>query len=191
MIGETKMAKDLDKIVVVDVESTCWDSKPPDGEVSEIIEIGVAVLAIGDKICEIEDNVGIIIKPENSKISKYCTTLTTLTQSQVDKGVSFERACELLRNFKTKKRVWASWGDYDRVQFYNNCKLYNVNYPFGKTHINIKYLFTLVSSLDKELSMSQALKSLGMDTKGTHHRGIDDAFNIASILGDLIVDIRR
>jgi inhibitor of KinA sporulation pathway (predicted exonuclease) len=29
---------------VVDVEATCWDSNPPSGQVSEVIEIGLAVV---------------------------------------------------------------------------------------------------------------------------------------------------
>ena len=35
------MARKLDQILVVDVESNCWDGPPPDGQESEMIEIGV------------------------------------------------------------------------------------------------------------------------------------------------------
>jgi inhibitor of KinA sporulation pathway (predicted exonuclease) len=35
------IAKRLDQILVVDVESTCWAGAPPTGQISEIIEIGV------------------------------------------------------------------------------------------------------------------------------------------------------
>ena len=34
---------------------------------------------------------------------------------------------------------------------------------------------------DKKFGMPQALEHLGIDLQGTHHRGIDDARNIAAI----------
>ena len=46
------MAKKLDQIIVVDVESTCWqDSKPADQE-SDILEIGICTLdvALGQRL---------------------------------------------------------------------------------------------------------------------------------------------
>ena len=35
------MARKLDRILVVDVEATCWEGDPPPGQISEIIEIGL------------------------------------------------------------------------------------------------------------------------------------------------------
>jgi inhibitor of KinA sporulation pathway (predicted exonuclease) len=35
------MPRSLDVILVVDVESTCWEGSPPPDESSEIIEIGL------------------------------------------------------------------------------------------------------------------------------------------------------
>jgi hypothetical protein len=35
------MVRQLDQILVIDVESTCWQGKTPAGQVSGIIEIGV------------------------------------------------------------------------------------------------------------------------------------------------------
>jgi hypothetical protein len=39
-----KAAANMKSILAVDVESTCWLGKPPSGEQSEIIEIGVSRL---------------------------------------------------------------------------------------------------------------------------------------------------
>jgi len=46
------MSKKLDKILVIDVEATCWQGKNPAGESNEIIEIGICVLetATGERI---------------------------------------------------------------------------------------------------------------------------------------------
>ena len=40
------MARKLDRILVVDVEATCWEGDPPPGQTSEIIEIGLCVLDV-------------------------------------------------------------------------------------------------------------------------------------------------
>ena len=64
------MAKKLDKIVVVDLEATCWEGKPPENMESDIIEIGVCLLDVHTG--EITDNRGIIVIPERSTISDFC-----------------------------------------------------------------------------------------------------------------------
>lgn len=43
------MARKLDQILIVDVESTCLDGPLPDSEESEIIEIGLCVTHSNDK----------------------------------------------------------------------------------------------------------------------------------------------
>ena len=36
----------LDHLLIVDVESTCWEGPPPPGQESEIIEIGLCLLEV-------------------------------------------------------------------------------------------------------------------------------------------------
>ena len=40
------MPRLLDQILVVDVESTCWDGQPPPDQISEIIEIGLCAVDV-------------------------------------------------------------------------------------------------------------------------------------------------
>lgn len=178
----------LDKIIVVDIESTCWEPKPTTRSKefeSEIIEIGLCTLNLTGSIKEpfgIEQKRSIIVKPKYSKVSEFCTKLTTLTQEDVDRGVTFSEACSLIeKEFNSKDYTWASYGDYDRKQFQIECQSKNCNYPFGPRHINIKNLFAILYRLNKEIGMSEALNKLGLPLEGTHHRGIDDANNIAKI----------
>lgn len=175
----------LDKIIIVDLEATCWRGHPPEGQENEIIEIGVCLLDIhsGD-ISEIQ---GILVKPSRSTVSAFCTELTTLTQAQVDEGISFQEACKLLRShYKSRQRVWASYGDYDRRQVQKQCESREVPYPFGRRHINVKTLCAIRNKWPHEIGMDKALKHLEIPLHGTHHRGVDDAFNIAHILRTLI-----
>ena len=169
-------------ILVIDVESTCWEKpeKPGKNEFSEIIEIGIAVVDI--KALKIVKNDSILVRPQNSRISKFCTQLTTLTQGQVDKGITYQEAMQKLQNdYASSNRTFVSWGDYDRKMFERNCKDYGVKYPFGPRHLNLKNAFTMFNNLDREPGMDSALDHLGLKLEGTHHRGLDDARNIAKI----------
>lgn len=175
--------------MVIDVESTCWQGASPAGQESEIIEIGLCLLdvASGERL----EKRSILVKPERSKVSDFCTRLTTLTQEQVDKGIDFANACSILRNkYSSKDRVWASYGDYDRRQFEKQCSARKINYPFGFSHINVKTLFAVTHAFNEEVGMEVALELLNLPLEGTHHRGGDDAWNVAAILSKLLLQAR-
>lgn len=183
------MGKQLDKILVVDVESTCWLDGPPPGQESEIIEIGICLLDVASGKRELKRS--ILVRPEHSNVSRFCTELTTLTQAHVSTGVSFAHACTILKNeYVSGERVWASYGDYDRRQFGRQCRARGIPYPFGPSHINVKNLFALSWALPHEVNLVQALKLQGWELEGTYHRGDDDAWNIARILGVLLCQDR-
>ena len=184
------MAQRLDQVVVVDVESTCWEGEPPPGQEAEIIEIGVCTLDVAS--ARRLERESILVRPSTSTVSPFCTALTTLTQGQVDTAIPFADACALLRErYLTPKRAWASYGDYDRRQFERQCASRGVAYPFGSGHLNVKTLFALVHALPREIGMAEALKTLDAPLEGTHHRGGDDAWNIALILSSLLRRARR
>ena len=184
------MAQRMDQIVVIDVESTCWSAQPPAGQTSEIIEIGVCTLDIasGNRLQRRD----ILVRPERSSVSTFCTQLTTLTQDRVEEGILFADACSVLKEkYLTRERVWASYGDYDRTMFSSQCEALGIDYPFGKRHINIKTLFALIHALPHEIGMDAALEMLGLPLEGTHHRADDDAWNTARLLSKLLLQKRQ
>jgi inhibitor of KinA sporulation pathway (predicted exonuclease) len=184
------MADKLDKILVIDLEATCWAGDPPPGQDHEIIEIGLCLLDVAT--CQRTENRSILVRPEHSTVSKYCTSLTTLTQEQVAAGMSLREACRILeKDYQSGKRLWASYGDYDRKQFQKECEAHGLDYPFGDGHINVKSLFAAVYNLKKEVGLDRAMKKLGFPLEGTHHRGGDDAWNIARILGHILSSARQ
>jgi inhibitor of KinA sporulation pathway (predicted exonuclease) len=179
------MSKKLDFIVVVDVEATCWGGEIPPGQEHEIIEIGICPLEIATG--KRHPKRSILVKPEKSTISDYCTNLTTLTQDQINTGISLHEACIILeKEFLTKERAWASWGDYDREKFKQECESKHIKYPFGPRHINIKNLFAIEMKLAKEVDLTVAMNILKLPFEGIVHRAVDDAFNMALILSKLI-----
>jgi len=184
------MAKKLDRLLVVDIEATCWDGQIPPGQENEIIEIGICPLDIASG--QPLEKHSILVKPTRSTVSEFCTQLTTLTPEQVDRGITFAEACSILKKkYRASERVWASYGDYDRKQFLKQCESFGVKYPFSPRHINVKTLLAIIHALPKEVGMSRALELLNLPLEGTHHRGADDAWNIAKILSHLIVTARN
>lgn len=180
----------LDRILVIDLESTCWRGAPPKGQMHEIIEIGLCILDVAT--AQRLDNPSILVRPEHSTVSEYCTNLTTLTQEEVDGGISLREACYILEHtYNSKNRLWASYGDYDRKQFRRQCQIQDIEYPFGDGHINVKSLFAVVHNLSREVPLDKAMDLLGFPQEGTHHRGGDDAWNIARILGSILLRARQ
>lgn len=184
------MAKLLDQILVIDIESTCWDGLvPPPGQRSEIIEVGLCVVDVA-RLERIEKRC-ILIRPVRSEISAFCTRLTTLTPDQFQTAGTLADAVSILkREYRSLERLWASWGDYDRNQFQKVCKELTVPYPFGTRHLNVKTLFAVAHADLKEPGLDQACERLARPLEGTHHRGVDDAWNIAGILCELLARIR-
>ena len=63
------MARELDRILVIDVEVTCWEGNPPPGRTSEIIEIGLCVLD-APTLARAEQRT-ILVRPVGSTVSAY------------------------------------------------------------------------------------------------------------------------
>jgi len=172
-------------INVVDIEATCWARDDPGRQVSDIIEVGLTTvdLALGERLGKHK----ILVRPERSAVSEFCTELTGLTQDEVDAGMSFTEACELLSTeHKAADRPWASWGDYDRNQFQRQCAGTGVAYPFGEVHVNAKSVFSTVYR--GRHGMKRALELAGLPLEGRHHDGADDSWNIAALVLHLRTD---
>ena len=174
--------KTTNTIIIIDLEATCWNGSIPQGQINEIIEIGICLL--DTKTGAISKDRGILIKPERSKVSSFCTELTTITQELLnEEGISFEAACEILsKEYSSHTYTWASYGQYDLNMMKRQCATRGIEYPLSQDHINVKVLFSEVKGLRKKVGMKGALGILGIPLEGTHHRGVDDAKNIAKIL---------
>ena len=173
------------QMLIVDVESTCWEAKPPPGQQSEIIEIGICTLDLDT--LQISQGKSILVKPIRSRVSPFCTQLTSLTPEMVDQGVTFVDACALIEHdYASKDHLWGSWGVYDLRMFQDQCSSFGVSYPFSDRHLNIKWLFADKLNRKKQVGMAHALELLRLSLRGTHHRGGDDAQNIAVIMAYML-----
>lgn len=168
--------------LVIDLEATCDDGGAVPKHEMEIIEIG-AVLVDGRSFAPKAEFQSFIRPQRHPVLTPFCRKLTSITQAQVDGAPSFPEALAALREFMGGEApVFGSWGNYDRSQFQLDAKLHGVALPFGADHLNIKQAFSDTLGTRKRFGMAGALRCLGLRLTGTHHRGIDDARNIARIL---------
>jgi 3'-5' exoribonuclease 1 len=182
------MEKKMKKMLIVDVESTCFErGHEPSGFFSEIIEIGAVIFNPDTR--SIEAEIQIMVKPILFPIlSDFCKTLTTIEQHEVANALNFNEACKQLQAFRTPHdAVFCSWGDYDKNQFKRVCDRFKVVYPFTPQHFNLKEEHGNFYS-KKPMGMAGALRLHQIPLDGTHHRGLDDAKNIAKIASYLVKD---
>ena len=120
--------------------------------------------------------------PTKSEISSFCTQLTTLTPEFVaENGIPFRDAIDILkREYKVHRNMWASWGDYDKHKFRDQCGKEAVRYPFNNIHLNVKSLFAWRYGFNG--SLGKCCNELGIEFEGTAHRGVDDSKMIAKAL---------
>ena len=170
------------RFLVVDLEATCWERDAP--APNEIIAIGcVCQDTAAGPLGDFQTFVRPKLMPE---LSPFCKTLTHIAQSDVDGAPPFPEALAAWCAWADPFAPWilASWGHYDRRQLGDDCRLHGVEYPFTG-HVNIKAAFARIRGV-RPCGMAQGLRLAGLPLVGTHHRGIDDARNIARLLDWLI-----
>lgn len=168
--------------LVIDLEATCDNAGAVPRREMEIIEIG-AVLVDGASFEPIAEFQRFVRPVRHPTLTGFCRELTSITQAQVDAAEGFASVLTQLREFMAGKQpLFCSWGNYDRGQFGLDADFHRVELPFGDDHLNLKQAFSDALGTRKRFGMARALRKLGLPLQGTHHRGIDDARNIAQIL---------
>jgi len=169
--------------IIFDLEATCVDDRSIQFS-NEIIEIGAVKL--DEELKEI-DTFQLFIKPTvNPILSEFCINLTTITQGNVEQGEEFESALQHFASWATSQTddvILLSWGKYDKNQILKESKMkgyFGEIHHLLKKHRSLKHDFAKMKKT-RACGMAKALEWLGIEPTGTHHRGIDDALNIAEI----------
>jgi inhibitor of KinA sporulation pathway (predicted exonuclease) len=183
------MISTLQKIIVIDLEATCYEGEFPEEERSEIIQIGACLLDMRSGILPpIKNKTSYLVRPYFSKISKYCEELTGITSEKAKRGMRFDHARnKLAKEFGTKSKIWAAWGEGDRLKFIKECEVWGVEYPFSEEFINVSSLFSLAKGFSRRINLEEALKYMGFEFIGEPHRADNDAYNTAQILYALLI----
>ena len=162
-------------IIIVDLEATCSEKRDIE---NEIIEIGAVKIQNNVVVSTFNEFVKPILNPV---LTDFCKELTTISQEDVDKADKYPAVFNRFRDWiGTDDFILMSWGFYDKKQFIHDCNLHRLSTSWIKEHNNIKLQFAEATG-HKPCGMEKALRILGIPLEGTHHRGIDDANNIAKI----------
>jgi len=174
--------------LIIDLEATCSNDGTVPRHEMEIIEIGAVMQS--SRTFEIESEFQTFVQPvRHSELTEFCMELTGIVQNDVNGAPSFREALEAMKQWFSSfdDALFCSWGDYDRNQFAQDCEYHRIAYPFGAGHFNLKLEFTRAVGRNKKPGIKDALRQLGLDFVGSHHRGLDDARNIARIVRQICV----
>ncbi len=166
--------------IVVDFEATCWPDESRRGD-SEIIEFGCVRMA--QSTGKILDEFSTFVRPTRYPLlSEYCTSLTAITQEQVNVAPAFPEALARFVGWlgDPKDCTLCSWGAYDRFLLRQACRFHRLPYPFDDDYINIKPAFSDAFT-GRGVSMQRGLEMMGLEQQGRSHSGIDDARNAARL----------
>lgn len=172
----------FDFYLVLDLEATCCDRTIRPYVQREIIEIGAVML---NREFQVVSEFQRFVKPELSpQLTPFCTELTSITQDIVDVAPSY---AEAIGDFSQwieayPKFVFCAWGDFDRRQIRYECKRYGLANPIQTTCLNLRTMFGRSQDLPGLFNLNDSLKMANLEFTGVHHRGMDDARNIAKLL---------
>lgn len=187
----------FDFLVVLDFESTCWEAQGGTPK-PEIIEFPAVLLSLhsGEVVAEFQQ----YVKPQEQPVlSPFCTSLTGITQQQVDAGVPLGTCLHLFRKwlnqlceqhqltFTTTRPghlvAFATWTDWDLgTCLKQECKRKNLDKPsYFNQWADIKRLYREFYKR-KPQGLAGALQDLGLTFQGRQHSGLCDARNTATLI---------
>lgn len=179
-----------DYYLIVDLEATCSNDGSVPRHEMEIIEIGAVMQ--NSRTFEIESEFQTMVRPvRHRQLTAFCTELTGIRQHEIADAPLFPEALEATTKWMDgfADALFCSWGDYDRHQFTQDCDYHRIDYPFRSGHLNLKAEFSRTLNRGKRYGITEALRQIGLNFEGSHHRGLDDARNIARIVRRVCIGV--
>lgn len=170
-------------VVIFDIEASCEDREINPRYNMETIEIG-AVKLLNSKVI---DEFQIFIEPEYIQdLTPFCKELTGITFEDLRGQLTFLEGIVKFYDFIENCDIY-SCGDFDRKFLINEIKEKDKNKEYelvsnriNAYHTDLKKIYTKITS-NKKAGMVGMANKLNIELTGKHHRGIDDARNLAKI----------
>ncbi len=164
--------------VILDLEWNGCYCKKLDGFINEIIEFGAVKV---DEQMNIVGKFTAVVRPQiGKKLRSSVTTLTSLTNEEVNKGCPFNYAVSKFRKF-AKDCVIMTWSTSDIYALMQNSRyhLLTDRLPFLKRYVDLQaYCQEMlgISSSEKQLGLNTAAELLNIDTSDIpQHRALWDS----------------
>lgn len=167
------------RLLIVDLEATCWERAQHRAEDMETIEIGALLVDPLEPDAPTREFQRLVRPVHRPQLSAFCTQLTGIGQADVDGADTFPSAFAAFCEWFGDPRgvLFASWGRYDRRQLESDCARHGLAYPFGERHLNLKH-WCAARLGTRPGGLAQAVAKCGLTFDGRHHRGLDDARNV-------------
>ncbi|WP_455233440.1 exonuclease domain-containing protein [Geopseudomonas aromaticivorans] len=178
-------------LLCVDLEATC-DEEDATGartlavprEEMETIEVGAVLIDLergGEVVAEFSS----FVRPQmHPVLTEFCTRYTTISQGQVDAAPGHPEMALALAEFLRPyagQWTWCSWGAYDRNQLVADAGRHGIAPALApELHLNLK-VWAAQYDTGKRKGLKRSVQMAGLAWAGTHHRGIDDARNLAAL----------
>lgn len=172
------------RIVVLDVEATCW-KKGVFSRKKETIEIG-AVLLLLDRAQSKWPEFQTFVRPSRlPRLSSFCRELTGITQENVDAAPTFPEALRLFLEWSQplEQVVLAAWSGYDLWQLDLDLEAHGL----PKLAFPVLDVKKLAARIVGSKSFAETVRELAPDAVAMpRHRAIADARRTARILHHLL-----
>lgn len=172
------------RIVVIDVEATCW-KKGVFSRKKETIEIGAVLMRLDRPPAEWEEFQTFVRPLKLPRLSTFCRELTGIAQADVDAAPSFPEALQAFFSWAQPldRVVLASWSHFDVWQLdldLENHELPKLAFPF----LDVK---KLAAHIIGGKNLEDTARELAPESTETpRHRAIADARRTARILKRLL-----
>lgn len=173
------MKADYSRVNCFDMEMCCWNDDE-NRDVGEIISIGIVELCLltGKTLREAH----YYVKPDLDQVSQFCTDLTGITQSMVNKqGRPLGKVLDIIRKNFGSKRTYVAWG-CDPEYLATECGHKGLESPIA-TSLNAALLYmTKMRHNGGRVSMRRAMEASGLEFEGQQHNALVDAKNLSKLI---------
>lgn len=146
------------------------------------VQIGAAVFDV--ETGAMIESLDIMVNPKEA-VNPFITQLTTITQEQVDGGISIGEAFQKLKEFHSKNKclvnpiVWGSGVRNDSLSLYQESGDTEPNF-MGFRVIDVKTIYQskrIISNMGVKAGLKTACKKEKIGFLGTEHTALADAVN--------------
>jgi 3'-5' exoribonuclease 1 len=172
------------RIVVIDVEATCW-KKGVFSRKKETIEIGAVRMLLDREESEWPEFQTFVRPQRLPHLSTFCRELTGISQENVDAAPSFPDAMRLFLQWSPplEQVVLASWSRYDLWQLDLDLEAHGLP-KLAVPFLDVKKLAARIVGTK---SIGETARQLAPDSVGMpRHRAVPDARRTARILSRLL-----
>ncbi|CAG8492561.1 13436_t:CDS:2 [Ambispora gerdemannii] len=191
----------IDYLVVIDFEATCDENPNPQAlqvtkETAEIIEF--AWVVVDTSTLEVVYQHSQYVKPENTPLTSFCTSLTNITWENLDKAGTLQEAIKSMDNYiqsfiiaNSKTFCFCTHGAWDlRIQLPREARDKHIELPSYLAHCR---MFDLKQEFQrwqvhhpdvtlKSQSLGEMCSAFELQIVGPQHSGLNDSLTMVNII---------